>query len=118
VAELAELEKLAKLMKGYCPFWPSCACKHKWDHWNKVLDDGEMTTRELFEIAKRDLFYTLECVSVNCPDRRYRKEAKAQLRERIFVEAREEDIERVAQAKRAKLELHVNGEDDGHQNRS
>jgi hypothetical protein len=101
-------------MKGYCEYWPDCSCKQKWDAYNALLDQWvlDRPSREEWELAKFHLFYTLECVSVNCPDRWYRKKAAAQLRERIFVEARWEDIERVAQAKRAKLEL-IRGEDDG-----
>jgi hypothetical protein len=56
------------------------------------------------------VYLMLECIAARCPDRRYRMTAQRDLRHPIFVEAKRLDVERVAKARRSRLELHVRPE--------
>jgi hypothetical protein len=58
--------------------------------------------------VRRLVYFFLLCMSEHCPDRRYQRIAKRELRHPTFVEAAKLDVEMVAQARREKFQLHVN----------
>jgi hypothetical protein len=97
-----------------CPYWRdgSCSCRWKWAFWGKRFEEweqGDWPTREEWEMAKRDQYFMFECMAHHCPDRWFRENAKQQLEERIYLEAKREDVEMVARARRARLEV-IEGE--------